>query len=75
MARRSVPGLGLNRFGPVRVSASESPDERTRRVVECRAQQPAPELADQAKLDELTRREREVFELLARGTGARSGDS
>ena len=44
-------------------------------MFECRAQQPAPELADQAKLDELTRREREVFELLARGTGARSDDS
>jgi DNA-binding NarL/FixJ family response regulator len=31
------------------------------------AQQPTPELADQAKLDELTPREREVLELVARG--------
>jgi len=39
----------------------------TRRVVDRAAQQPTPELADQAKLDELTPREREVFELVARG--------
>ena len=31
------------------------------------AQQPAPDLADQAKLHELTPREREVLELVARG--------
>ena len=31
------------------------------------AQQPTPNLADQAKLDHLTAREREVLELIARG--------
>ncbi len=39
----------------------------TRRVIDRMAQQPIPELADQAKLQELTRREREVMELIARG--------
>ena len=39
----------------------------TRRVIARIAQQPAPELADQAKLEELTRRERAVLELVARG--------
>jgi DNA-binding NarL/FixJ family response regulator len=43
----------------------------TRRVIDRTAQQPLPELADQAKLDELTRREREVFELVARGLSNR----
>jgi DNA-binding NarL/FixJ family response regulator len=35
------------------------------------AQQPTPGLADQAKLDELTPREREVLELIARGLSNR----
>ena len=35
------------------------------------AQQPLPELAAEAKLDELTRREREVLELIARGLSNR----
>jgi DNA-binding NarL/FixJ family response regulator len=39
----------------------------TRRVIDRMAQQPTPELADQAKLHELTPREREVLELVARG--------
>jgi len=39
----------------------------TRRVVDRMAQQPTPALADQAKLDGLTPREREVLELIARG--------
>jgi DNA-binding NarL/FixJ family response regulator len=39
----------------------------TRRVIDRMAQQPTPELADQAKLDALTAREREVLELIARG--------
>ncbi|MGH2989260.1 MAG: response regulator [Solirubrobacterales bacterium] len=43
----------------------------TRRVIDRTAQQPTPELADQAKLDELTPREREVFELVARGLANR----
>jgi DNA-binding NarL/FixJ family response regulator len=43
----------------------------TRRVIDRMAQQPAPELADQAKLEELTRREREVLELVARGLSNR----
>jgi DNA-binding NarL/FixJ family response regulator len=42
-----------------------------RRVIDRMAQQPTPELADQAKLDELTPREREVLELLARGLSNR----
>jgi DNA-binding NarL/FixJ family response regulator len=43
----------------------------TRRVIDRMAQQPMPELADRAKLGELTRREREVFELVARGLSNR----
>jgi DNA-binding NarL/FixJ family response regulator len=43
----------------------------TRRVIDRMAQQPAPELAGQGKLDRLTRREREVLELIARGLSNR----
>ena len=43
----------------------------TRRVIDRMAQQPIPELAGQAKLDELTPREREVLELVARGLSNR----
>jgi DNA-binding NarL/FixJ family response regulator len=43
----------------------------TRRVIDRMAQQPLPELADVARLDELTRREREVLELVARGLSNR----
>jgi DNA-binding NarL/FixJ family response regulator len=43
----------------------------TRRVIDRMAQQPTPELADQAKLDDLTPREREVLELIARGLSNR----
>jgi DNA-binding NarL/FixJ family response regulator len=43
----------------------------TRRVIDRMAQQPTPELADQAKLRELTAREREVLELIARGLSNR----
>jgi DNA-binding NarL/FixJ family response regulator len=43
----------------------------TRLVIDRMAQQPLPELANQAKLDELTSREREVLELIARGLSNR----
>jgi DNA-binding NarL/FixJ family response regulator len=43
----------------------------TSRVINRMAKQPTPDLADQAKLDELTPREREVFELVARGLSNR----
>jgi DNA-binding NarL/FixJ family response regulator len=43
----------------------------TRVVIDRMAQQPTPELADQAKLDELTPREREVLQLIARGLSNR----
>jgi DNA-binding NarL/FixJ family response regulator len=43
----------------------------TRRVIDRMAQQPTPELADQAKLDGLTPREREVLGLIARGLSNR----
>jgi DNA-binding NarL/FixJ family response regulator len=43
----------------------------TRRVIDRMAQQPAPELADPAKLQGLTPREREVLELIARGMSNR----
>jgi DNA-binding NarL/FixJ family response regulator len=43
----------------------------TRRVIDRMAQQPTPELADQARIDVLTPREREVFEFLARGLSNR----
>ena len=43
----------------------------TRRVVDRMAQQPTPDVADQAKLGELTRREREVLALVAGGSSNR----
>jgi DNA-binding NarL/FixJ family response regulator len=43
----------------------------TRLVIDRVAQQPLPELAAEAKLDELTRREREVLELISRGLSNR----
>jgi RNA polymerase sigma factor (sigma-70 family) len=43
----------------------------TRRVIDRMAQQPTPEFADQALLDELTPREREVLQLIARGLSNR----
>ena len=43
----------------------------TRRVVDRMAQQPTPELAAEAKLDELTPREREVLGSVARGLSNR----
>jgi RNA polymerase sigma factor (sigma-70 family) len=43
----------------------------TRRVIDRMAQQPTPQLADQAKLDALTPREREVLQLIARGLSNR----
>jgi DNA-binding NarL/FixJ family response regulator len=43
----------------------------TRRVIERVAQQPTPDLADTSRLDELTPRERETLELVARGLSNR----
>jgi DNA-binding NarL/FixJ family response regulator len=43
----------------------------TRRVIDRMAQQPTPALADQAKLGQLTPREREVLEHVARGLSNR----
>jgi DNA-binding NarL/FixJ family response regulator len=43
----------------------------TRRVIDRMAQQPAPALADQAKLTELTPREQEVLKLIAQGLSNR----
>jgi DNA-binding NarL/FixJ family response regulator len=43
----------------------------TRRVIDRMAQQPTPDLAGHARLDHLTRREREVLDLLARGLSNR----
>jgi DNA-binding NarL/FixJ family response regulator len=43
----------------------------TRRVIDRMAQQPTPALADGSKVDELTRREREVLQLIARGLSNR----
>jgi DNA-binding NarL/FixJ family response regulator len=43
----------------------------TRLVIDRMGQQPMPELADHAKLDELTPRERDVLELAARGLSNR----
>jgi DNA-binding NarL/FixJ family response regulator len=42
-----------------------------RRVIDRMARQPTPELADRAVLDELTPREHEVFDLVARGLSNR----
>jgi len=43
----------------------------TRRVIDRMAQQPTPKLVDQARLDALTPREREVLERIARGLSNR----
>jgi DNA-binding NarL/FixJ family response regulator len=43
----------------------------TRRVIDRMAQQPTPEFADQTKLDQLTPRERDVLQSLARGMSNR----
>jgi DNA-binding NarL/FixJ family response regulator len=43
----------------------------TRRVIDRVAQQPTPELADQARLNDLTPRERDVLDLIARGLSNR----
>lgn len=43
----------------------------TRRVIDRLAQQPTPDLAGQAKLDQLTARERDVLQLIARGLSNR----
>jgi RNA polymerase sigma factor (sigma-70 family) len=43
----------------------------TRRVIDRMAQQPTPDLQDQTKLQQLTPREREVLELIARGLSNR----
>jgi DNA-binding NarL/FixJ family response regulator len=43
----------------------------TRRVIDRMAQQPTPDLADRARLDELTPREREILGLIARGLSNR----
>src|SRR5262249_2755694 len=43
----------------------------TRRVIDRMAQQPTPDFGEQTKLDELTPREREVLELIARGLSNR----
>jgi DNA-binding NarL/FixJ family response regulator len=43
----------------------------TRRVIDRVAQQPTPDLADRAKVHELTPREREVLDLVARGLSNR----
>jgi DNA-binding NarL/FixJ family response regulator len=43
----------------------------TRRVIDRMAQQPVPELTDQAKRDTLTPRERDVLQLVARGLSNR----
>jgi DNA-binding NarL/FixJ family response regulator len=43
----------------------------TRRVIDRMAQQPTPDLTNRARLDDLTSREREVLELIARGLSNR----
>jgi len=43
----------------------------TRRVIDRMAQQPTPDLSGQGRLEHLTRREREVLDLLARGLSNR----
>ena len=43
----------------------------TRRVIERVAQQPTPDLSEEARLDELTPREREILGLVARGLSNR----
>jgi DNA-binding NarL/FixJ family response regulator len=56
---------------PLTQSSSAGLRSIIRRVIDRMARQPAPELANQGKLDELTPREREVLALAARGLSNR----
>lgn len=78
--RAGASGFLLKRAGPEEllaavhtIAAGDSllSPSITRRVIGRMAQQPTPELANEAKLDELTPREREVFQLTARGLSNR----
>jgi DNA-binding NarL/FixJ family response regulator len=78
--RAGASGFLLKRMRPEELIAAVHTTARgdsllspsvTRLVIDRMAQQPLPELAAEAKLDELTRREREVLELVARGLSNR----
>jgi DNA-binding NarL/FixJ family response regulator len=71
LLKRSRPEELIAAVHTVAVGESLLSPSVTRRVIDRMAQQPVPELAAAAKLDGLTRREREVLELVARGLSNR----
>jgi RNA polymerase sigma factor (sigma-70 family) len=71
LLKRSRPEELIAAVHTIAAGASLLSPSVTRRVLDRMAQQPLPELAAQAKLDELTPREREVLELIARGLSNR----
>jgi len=71
LLKRSKPEELIAAVNAIAVGDSLLSPSVTRLVIERMAQQPTPELAAQGKLDELTPREREVLELIARGLSNR----
>jgi DNA-binding NarL/FixJ family response regulator len=71
LLKRARPEELIAAVGTVAAGEALLSPSVTRRVIDRMAQQPTPELGDQAKLDALTPREREVLGLIARGMSNR----
>src|SRR5262245_8033543 len=71
LVKRTRPEELIAAVHTIAAGDSLPPPSVTRRVINRMAQQPTPELANQPRLDELTPREREVLELMARGLSNR----
>src|SRR4029453_12962228 len=71
LLKRARPGELITAVRIVAAGESLLSPSVTRRVIDRMAQQPLPVLSAQVKLDELTPREREVLQLIARGLSNR----